>query len=210
MEISNTLSLLERFSSVKLLRDLYLDIIFGNKQGELYAVGSGNSAWPATNVESVPVAPTELKNNHFYCSNLAYQVCLLLSAGRGEEPLDLQVMRQDLARVPLQIAIVAWLSTDQFRWSDDYPHFEEEYSDLSYGLVTSFPEGVLAYATFTLGFRFIFRGDSSYYFGSGDQEEIFNACAELAREMFFLIPKETRDFCWQAALLSPDNLESLS
>lgn len=57
------------------------------------------------------------------------------------------IMQNDLQKVNLFYATVAWLSIDDFRWHK-LPPFSHIPEDLSYGLVSDYPDMILPYAAF--------------------------------------------------------------
>jgi hypothetical protein len=57
------------------------------------------------------------------------------------------LMQNDLNKVNLFFALVAWLSIDNFRWHK-LPNFSHISEDLSYGLVSEYPDLILPYACF--------------------------------------------------------------
>lgn len=57
------------------------------------------------------------------------------------------LMQNDLNRVNLFFATVAWLTVDEFRWHN-HPGFEHIPSDLSYGLVQTYPDLLIPYGLF--------------------------------------------------------------
>lgn len=57
------------------------------------------------------------------------------------------LMQNDLNKVNLFFATVAWLSIDNFRWHN-LPQFSHIPEDLSYGLVSDYPDLIFPYAAF--------------------------------------------------------------
>lgn len=57
------------------------------------------------------------------------------------------LMQNDLNRVNLFFATVAWLTIDEFRWHNE-PGFENVPSDLSYGLVQEYSDLLIPYSMF--------------------------------------------------------------
>jgi hypothetical protein len=60
-------------------------------------------------------------------------------------PVLCSLMENDIHRVIAPVAITAWLTLDEFRWHNHIPDIP---CDLSYGLVTHYPEAILKYAVF--------------------------------------------------------------
>lgn len=60
-------------------------------------------------------------------------------------PLLCSLMENDIHRVIAPVAITAWLTLDEFRWHNHIPDIP---CDLSYGLVTHYPEAIIKYAVF--------------------------------------------------------------
>jgi hypothetical protein len=62
------------------------------------------------------------------------------------EPTLYRLMKADLARVPLPAALAAWLSWDDWRFTNELAEI-----DLSYGLVLDYPQPLIRSASFVAG-----------------------------------------------------------
>lgn len=146
--------------------------------------------WPSQQTETIP-ENTELIHNYFYCLNLGYQY-LYKIGGLDEEPLGLQLMCTDLSAITAPTALVAWLSYDDFR------HALVEHN-LSYGLVTSYPD-VIKFAYFIIGFRYLFNPQANHLLTNPSYRDVFRAAKYAAVEIYQSLDEPTREECWQQAL----------
>jgi hypothetical protein len=107
--------------------------------------------------------PTKTKRNwagdfKSHNKNFTYYYTLLINlANRASTPSNipediwLGLINQDFAKVNCLIALVAWLTTDEWRWHKEYPHYNIP-EDLNYGLVLQEPLAVIYFAMYVLGY----------------------------------------------------------
>lgn len=63
-----------------------------------------------------------------------------------------KIINNEFNRVNCLIAIVAWLTTDEWRWHKEYPDYNIP-EDLSYGLVLDEPQAVISFSLYILGYK---------------------------------------------------------
>lgn len=107
----------------------------------------------------------------------------------GESPLLSRLYLTDLSRVPLHLALVAWLDQDGFKW-DEWEGIEVA-SDLSYGLVndSQYKKSVIAYATFIAAYGPVFLPMEKEY------HIMQQACADTAIELYHSLDDDLISKC---------------
>jgi hypothetical protein len=74
------------------------------------------------------------------------------SVSKTPQDIWVDLINVEFTQVNCLIALVAWLTTDNWRWHKEYPHYNIP-EDLSYGLVLSEPDAVISFALYVLGYK---------------------------------------------------------
>lgn len=120
-----------------------------------------NKQFPIRNTcHLLPKEPKTL-TNYYYLVRLC-ELCGILNCSKSKQnthevssytsqlsedniPVAVKLYYQDLTRANIFVSLVAWLSTDGFRWHTN-PMFANIPEDLSYSLVLNYPEFIIPVA----------------------------------------------------------------
>lgn len=166
---------LETLSSSGLLRNHLLNLIKNGEQMRLFDAKA--PLW--TNLENLPARMNLV--NYFECVELCVQLTELIQESIYLETGNLlwMLVCQDSSRVPLTVAVAAWLTADSFRFpSNAVPE------DLSYGLVLQYSRTIPAIAQFLIGYRAL-RSEPQTVFQSDTERQIITTCSEYARRIYY-------------------------
>jgi hypothetical protein len=94
------------------------------------------------------------KNFTYYYRLLVNLASTMSTPHVSNTPEDIWVdlINCEFTKVNCLIALVAWLTTDDWRWHKEYPHYNIP-EDLSYGLVLQEPQAVINFALYILGYN---------------------------------------------------------
>jgi hypothetical protein len=105
-----------------------------------------------------------------------------------------QLMGHDLSKVSMPTAIVAWLTTDEFRW---HGLCRSCPSDLNYGLVSTNPSAIIKYAAFIAGYIYTQTPRATLY--NQDFVGVLTSCRMFAQKMYGGFPPEVKSLCMEKA-----------